>query len=587
MSRTKNTAAVADPAIAPPEPDDQGTFGIYNLTEIRISKTNRKRFNQQALQELADNIKQIGVAQPILIRPVFAPTDAEPQKYEIVAGERRWRASIIAGVSTIPAMLRVLTDLQAAKIQILENLQRENPHPLEEAEGYENLMLAHGYSADQLVDELKKSRSYIYGRLKLCSLAKDIRDDFLDDKFSASTALLIARIPVPALQIKVVKEITAPQYGGEPMSYRQAASHIQNRYMLQLGKAPFDIKDTKLLAVAGNCIKCPKRSGNQPEVFADIDQNICTDPDCFSEKKAALDVRKIADANKKGIPLFEGADATEKTKQRHMYIAGDDYLWSLQRFKEGANRNQFVETALPTSSLPKPECLIRASNGKIRTLYLREDIQAALEKDGICMTEQENDQRHAEIVNMPPTEKQLAERAEQEADRKAAEDETKFRLALYKQIRQRGTNAFDIRSQRELLNLALTIILEDSSTDCRPLSDLYKFGCDRHSAISNHIEQASTDELQRVLMDFLITDHLEIDDVSDVGEDYDHFKFILKIAEHEGIDVEAVRKSATQPPEVIDATPFKRPLLTLKKKTPSPTVAWPFPTPNKETAGVA
>ncbi|KAK0349144.1 hypothetical protein LTR94_034331, partial [Friedmanniomyces endolithicus] len=133
---------------------------------MRASPDNRKRFNEQALQELAASIKTMGVAQAILIRPV-TPTAESPEPFEIVAGERRFRASKIAGKATIPALCRQLSDLDAAKIRILENLQREDPHPMEEAEGYQLLMLQHGFTADQLVDEVKKSRSYIYGRLKL------------------------------------------------------------------------------------------------------------------------------------------------------------------------------------------------------------------------------------------------------------------------------------------------------------------------------------------------------------------------------------------------------------------------------------
>jgi ParB/RepB/Spo0J family partition protein len=117
MAKKKTPVITATPAT---EVADQGVFGIQQIAEIRISKTNRKRFNQQALEELAANIKEMGVAQPILIRSVL-PTAEEPPPYEIVAGERRYRASIIAGATTIPAMCRNLTDLQAAKIQILEN----------------------------------------------------------------------------------------------------------------------------------------------------------------------------------------------------------------------------------------------------------------------------------------------------------------------------------------------------------------------------------------------------------------------------------------------------------------------------------
>src|SRR5471032_2910342 len=262
---------------------DDGTFGNFALGHIRISTTNRKRFSISSLNELAASIKAIGIAQPILIRRVTPTADA-PQQFEIVAGERRYRAAIMAGLTHVPAMCRRLSDLDAAKIQIFENLHRDDPHALEEAIGYEQLMLQHGYSADQLVGEIKKSRSYVYGRLKLCALCNDVRELFLDfpKEFSASLALLIARIPVPALQVKATKEILFPRGGDTPqaLSYRQAADVLQERFMLDLTKATFPIKDAKLLAAAGACAQCHKRAGNQPEVFKDVNADTCTDPDC-------------------------------------------------------------------------------------------------------------------------------------------------------------------------------------------------------------------------------------------------------------------------------------------------------------------
>jgi len=285
------------------------TYRDIELGKIRISPDNRKRFNEAALQELAASIKSMGVAQPILIRPV-TPTVEQPEEYEIVAGERRYRASNIAGMGTIPAIIRQLSDLDAAKIRILENLQRENPHEMEEAEGYQLLMLQHGYNADQLADEVKKSRAYIYGRLKLCALTTEVREQFLDNKIPASTALLIARIPVPALQIRALGEILKPPawMGSEPMSYRQAVQHVQSTYMLDLKTAVFKVADAKLLVSAGACTTCPKRTGNQPEVFAGVSADVCTDPDCFKEKRAAHFTATIVKANKLGIPVLEGSE---------------------------------------------------------------------------------------------------------------------------------------------------------------------------------------------------------------------------------------------------------------------------------------
>lgn len=286
-----------------------GEFGYFNLADIRISKTNRKRFSQAKLDELAASIRAKGVAQPILLRRV-EPTAHEPQQYEIVAGERRFRASIIAGLATIPAMLRILSDVEALELQILENLQRDDPHPLEEAEGYERLMLERNYDVDQLADKLNKSRSYVYGRLKLCALTTSVREQFLDDKFSAATALLIARIPNPALQVKAAKEVCETDCWGEPKSYRAQRDLLRQRFMLDLKNAIFAIKDAGLLVDVGSCTDCPKRSGNQQDAFqGEKHENLCTDPDCFAEKTAAHSKKAKQKAAELGQTVISGEEA--------------------------------------------------------------------------------------------------------------------------------------------------------------------------------------------------------------------------------------------------------------------------------------
>src|SRR5690606_14398087 len=140
----------------------------------------------------------------ILLRPApAAPTDPEPF-YEIIAGERRYRASKLAGRTTIPAIVREISDLEVLELQIIENLQREDLHPLEEAESYEALLEQHkadpDYSVDLIAAKLGKSRAYIYARLKLCALRPAARKAFYAGTLTASTALLLARIPAPELQ---------------------------------------------------------------------------------------------------------------------------------------------------------------------------------------------------------------------------------------------------------------------------------------------------------------------------------------------------------------------------------------------------
>jgi ParB/RepB/Spo0J family partition protein len=303
------------------------------LWMIRASRTNRTYFNVDALQQLADNIAEVGILQPILVRPV-TPTGEQPQHYEIIAGERRFRAAVIACLAVAPVRVRAMTDLQAAELQLIENLQREDPHPLEEAEGMQTLMLNHGYNADQVAAAVKQSRSYVYGRLKLCELAKSVREQFMGEQFNASIGLLIARLPTPKLQAQAAKEIQQGNgYNGEPMSFRIARDHVRRNYMLDLDKAVFPIKDASLIATAGSCVECPKRAGNQAELYPDAkDADICTESACFEEKTAAFQQRKRDEATSKGLPIISG-DAALKimpnsySKLRGGYADIDADMW--------------------------------------------------------------------------------------------------------------------------------------------------------------------------------------------------------------------------------------------------------------------
>lgn len=525
-----------------------GYYGQFELDKMRASPDNRKRFNEQALQELAASIKTMGVAQAILVRPV-TPTPEFPQLFEIVAGERRFRASKIAGKTTIPALCRTLSDLDAAKIRILENLQREDPHPMEEAEGYQLLMLQHGFTADQLVDEVKKSRAYIYARLKLCSLSTEVREKFLDNKLSASTALLIARIPVPALQVKAAQEILAPTYG-EPMSHRSAASHIQNRYMLKLNLAVFSITDAKLLATAGSCTKCPKRTGNQPEVFEGIDANVCTDPDCFAEKRAAHGEALLVQANKQGIPVLEGDEAMQVMSRRWSQdsdlVTEGMNLWYFKRNAPSTQNNGFVKDFLNENALPSVASYVKSDDGSLTPLYKRTDMQAALEAAGACETVEAHATRMAEVkANPATTAKEEAERKKAQAREALIERENAYRLALYKQLRQRASmGALGLSSLREFVKAAAEEYGLSES-----LHDLYE--SDVSTDLDNYIDTAEAGALQLLLIDLVLGHHLEIGqyDLMNDGsvDDEDGFATVVAMARHEGVDVGAVRATVYEP----------------------------------------
>jgi ParB/RepB/Spo0J family partition protein len=265
------------------------------LSEIRPSPTNpRKHFPEAELAELAASIREHGLVTPILLRLA----DGGTEMYELISGERRWRAAKLAGLTTIPAVVRDdLSPAAVVEIQLIENLQRQDLHPLEEAEGYGRMMREHGYSADTLAEKIGKSRSYIFGRMKLLDLDEDGRRLFYAGALNPSTALLVSRIPSHKLQAKAIEDLTRKDYAGDTMSVREAQRWIRNRYMLALDKAPFPTEDGELIATAGPCSACPKRTGNSMDLFDDIDDiNVCTDPDCHAAKKIAAAERRAREA---------------------------------------------------------------------------------------------------------------------------------------------------------------------------------------------------------------------------------------------------------------------------------------------------
>lgn len=291
---------------------------------IAPSLTNpRKSFDQAKLQELADSIKASGVHQPVLLRPLPAHRledthrDARANKrpapeFELIAGERRWRASQLAGLAEIPAMVRPMTDTEALEAQVIENLQREDVTELEEAEGYEVLMRTGNLNADQVGVKIGKSRSYVYARLKVLDLCQQGREALRAGNLDFSKALLIARIPNETLQIEALAYCTRKDYQGDLPGYRDCASHIQQAYMLRLDKATFLITDATLLDGAGSCAECPKRTGANPDLFEDVKSaDVCTDPKCFHAKEEAHSARLVAEAEAKGQTVIAGKEAEE------------------------------------------------------------------------------------------------------------------------------------------------------------------------------------------------------------------------------------------------------------------------------------
>lgn len=192
----------------------------------------RRRFAEEEIEALAASIREKGMLQPILVRPI----DDSGRKYEIVAGERRWRAAQRAQLHEVPVIVRLLDDRAALEVAIVENVQRESLAPLEEAEGYERLLNEFGYTQEALATAVGKSRSHVANMMRLLGLPKPVRALLDDGSLSAghARALLGADDPVALARTVVARGLNVRQterlaQGGAVRKPRPRAARPEKR----------------------------------------------------------------------------------------------------------------------------------------------------------------------------------------------------------------------------------------------------------------------------------------------------------------------------------------------------------------------
>jgi ParB family transcriptional regulator, chromosome partitioning protein len=309
----------------------------------------RKHFDPAALKELAKSIESHGVRQPILVRP----DPFESKNYELIVGERRWRASKLAGKKDIPAIVDVLSDREALEVMVIENQQRQDVSPLEEARGYQALMNlgadngTAAHTVESIAAKVGKSVGYVYARLKLIALIPAASELLEGGDITPGHAILIARLQ-PIDQFKALAacfktymtkdedaeikkldpntdkwealadvlglSVDNPELGITSdlrlASEKSLREWIQDNVNLRLKDAPWDLSHEFLIPDAGSCAKCPKRSGSNPALFAELTvkgEDTCFDPACFRQKREAFvqlqidaDRRKAKEAAKGG-----------------------------------------------------------------------------------------------------------------------------------------------------------------------------------------------------------------------------------------------------------------------------------------------
>lgn len=284
----------------------------------RVSNT-RSYFDEDTLKELSLSISQHGVIQPIIVRP---SKKGDKHKFELVAGERRYRASMLANCETIPANIRNLTDEQVLEIQITENLHRDNVNPLDEAIAFAMMQEKKNYTIEEIAARVGKTPGFVKSRLVLNDLVEDAKQLLYNGTLPVTHATKIAVLQ-PKKQKEAINKVIVFD------SERKAIAHkpiselnfwLRQSLIKELDMAAFDITKDNLIEGVGSCLSCQKCTLNVATLFPeDATNRSCLDPACYSQKLAAHIENRIEDIKSKN-------KGVEPVKVSDVYYSSDPEL---------------------------------------------------------------------------------------------------------------------------------------------------------------------------------------------------------------------------------------------------------------------
>ena len=227
----KGLAALIDTESSLDKKDGNAGSGVQTVSISKVAPNKdqpRKNFNEDALQELAESVKQHGILSPLLVVD-------RGDYYELVAGERRWRAATIAGLKEVPVIIRDLTEQEILEISIIENLQREDLNEIEEAHGYKRLMTEFHLTQDEVAEKVSKSRTAIANTVRLLKLCDEVQNMLIQDMISAGHARALLGV-----EDKEDQFVLAQRAFDEKLSVREVEKIVKNR-----GKNTHKVKENQ------------------------------------------------------------------------------------------------------------------------------------------------------------------------------------------------------------------------------------------------------------------------------------------------------------------------------------------------------
>lgn len=203
---------------------------LVKITAVEPNrKQPRKNFDEDSLQELADSIRQVGVIQPILVQD-------RQDHYEIIAGERRWRAAKLAGLKEVPVIIRDYTEQEIMEISLIENIQREDLNPIEEAQAYKRLLTEFNLKQDEVAERVSKSRTAVTNSMRLLKLTDKVQQMVIDEMISTGHARALLGIEDPEEQYEMAQRIF-----DEKLSVREVEKLVKNLHKPEKPKKKPDV----------------------------------------------------------------------------------------------------------------------------------------------------------------------------------------------------------------------------------------------------------------------------------------------------------------------------------------------------------
>lgn len=236
---------------------------MLKITEVEPNRDQpRKHFDEDALLELSESIKQFGIIQPIIVQK-------RKDYYEIIAGERRWRAAKMAGVKEVPVIVKDYTDQEIVEISLIENIQRENLNPIEEAKAYKRLLDEFDLKQDEVAERVSKSRTAVTNSMRLLRLDERVQQMVIDDMISSGHARALLAIEDKDMQVKIATKVF-----DEKLSVREIEKLVKNIGKEKIEKKKQEIKNSfiyqdieeKIKGILGTKVYVNHKSNNKGKI---------------------------------------------------------------------------------------------------------------------------------------------------------------------------------------------------------------------------------------------------------------------------------------------------------------------------------